>query len=128
MTALPITTILTALAVFALIALSLPVSLRRRKTAIAAGDGGDEALRRLIRAHGNFVEYVPMILIAIGLAEAGGAEPAVLWTLGALAGVGRLLHALGMLSDSLPPKAIGMVLTLLALLGAGLTLASLALA
>ena len=105
MTAFPVTALLTALAAVALVALSLPVSLRRRKMAISAGDGGDETLRRLIRTQGNFIEYVPLTLIAIGLAEAGGIGPELLWSLGGAAVAGRLLHAVGMLRGSLPPRA-----------------------
>lgn len=118
MTAFPITTELTAVLAVALVALSLPVSLRRRKLSISAGDGGDETLRRLIRAQGNFIEYVPLTLIAIGLAEAGGIQPTVLWSLGGAALAGRLLHAVGMLGGSLPPRAIGMLITYLTLLAA----------
>lgn len=122
MTAFPVTTILTAIFAFALVALSLPVSLRRRKLAISAGDGGDETLRRLIRTQGNFTEYVPLTLIAIGLAEASGIQPVVLWSLGAAAVGGRLLHAVGMLGGTLAPRAIGMLLTYLMLLAAGVAL------
>lgn len=122
MTAFPITTILTAVFAVALVALSLPVSLRRRKMAISAGDGGDETLRRLIRAQGNFIEYVPLTLIAIGLAEAGGIQPAILWSLGAAALAGRVLHAAGLLGGSLAPRAIGMLVTYLTLLAVAVAL------
>ena len=118
MTALPITSILTAVAAVALVVLSLPVSLRRRKLTISAGDGGDETLRRLIRAQGNYIEYVPLTLIAIGLAEAGGSTPTVVWGLGIAAGAARLLHAVGMLGGTLPPRALGTLLTHLTLLAA----------
>jgi uncharacterized membrane protein YecN with MAPEG domain len=127
MTAFPITSVLTAVAAIALVLLSLPVSLRRRKLAISAGDGGDETLRRLIRTQGNFIEYVPLTLIAIGLAEAAGVQASVLWGLGGAAVAGRVLHAIGMLGGTLPPRALGMILTYLMLLAAGAVLLSAAL-
>lgn len=127
MTAFPITSLLTALAVIALVLLSLPVSLRRRKMAISAGDGGDETLRRLVRTHGNFIEYVPLTLIAIGLAEAAGVQASVLWGLGGAAVAGRVLHAAGMLGGTLAPRALGMIVTYLTLLAAGGVLLSVAL-
>lgn len=118
MTVFPITSLLAAVAAIALVVLSLPISLRRRKLAISTGDGGDETLRRLIRTQGNFIEYVPLTLIALGLAEAGGIDSAVLWVLGGTAAVGRVLHAVGMLGGTMAPRAIGMIVTYLTLLAA----------
>ena len=61
---------------------------------------------------------LPVSLIAIGLAEAGGIGPELLWSLGGAAVAGRLLHAVGMLRGSLPPRALGMIVTYLTLLAA----------
>ena len=37
----------------------------RQKTGTGIGTGTSPALERAIRAHGNFVEYVPLILILL---------------------------------------------------------------
>lgn len=69
MTALPITSIFAACSALALFALSIPVSLRRPKVGVMIGQSEDEILRNRIRAHGNFVEYVPLGLILLTLAD-----------------------------------------------------------
>ena len=107
---LPVTAAFTALAAVVLVALSLAVSLRRIKARVPLGDGGDPDLRLRIRAQGNFVEQVPIALIALGLVEA--ASPTwVALTLGGMLAAGRLLNALGMFRDAIPLRAAGMVLT-----------------
>lgn len=69
---------LTYLALLSLIyaALALRVVSIRRKHSIAFGDGGNEALLRAIRAHGNFIEYVPLASLLVASLEAMG-EPAL---------------------------------------------------
>lgn len=46
--------------------LSLRTSLERRRAKVSLGDGGDPGLQGAIRAHGNFIEYVPISLLLIG--------------------------------------------------------------
>ena len=122
MTSLPITSILTAAAAVALVLLSFPVALRRMKMRAATGDAGDETLKRRVRAQGNFIEYTPLALIAIGLVEMGGAPSTTIWALGGALAAGRLLHAMGMLTMASLLRALGMVLTLGALLGSAVLL------
>lgn len=64
---LPITSTVAAFAAIGLIALSVPVSLRRMAVKQPLGPGDDPALLRRIRAQGNFTEYVPIVLILLGL-------------------------------------------------------------
>lgn len=116
-TVLPITSGFTALAAVALVALSMPVSLKRMKVGADTGDGGDQGLHRRIRAQGNFIEYAPLGLLAVALVEMSGPAGWVVWTLGGLLAVGRALHAAGMLRGSTPLRAGGMILTYLSLLG-----------
>jgi uncharacterized membrane protein YecN with MAPEG domain len=47
------------------IGLSLNVVRNRRRARVSLGDGGDAELLKAIRAHANFIEYVPMSLILI---------------------------------------------------------------
>ena len=56
------------------------------------GDGGDTALLRRIRGHANFAEYVPLILLMIGLLELGHFPETLLHALGASLVVARILH------------------------------------
>jgi uncharacterized membrane protein YecN with MAPEG domain len=76
--------------------LGLQVSRLRRGNKVLFGDGGNIQLRSAIRAHANFVEYVPIIVLMIAMLEMSG-MPAmrVHLLMGALL-VARLLHPLGM--------------------------------
>jgi uncharacterized membrane protein YecN with MAPEG domain len=56
------------------------------------GDGGNPALLRRIRAHGNFAEYVPFILLMMGMLELSHVSVYLLHALGATLVVARLLH------------------------------------
>lgn|SRR5690348_1952663 len=99
----------------ALIALVLVllVSRQRLKTGTAFGTGGHPALEQAIRAHGNFVEYVPLILLLLLLLELGGLRPLWLHVLGAALTLARILHAWGLSTN--PGGSFGRVV------GAGLT-------
>ena len=116
MTVLPITSLFTAGLAIALVCLSFPISLRRLKVGDLIGDSPDDLLRRLIRAQGNFIEYVPLGLVGLGLVEAHGAPAWLLLAAGTALASGRLLHATGMLRPSASLRGTGMILTYLALL------------
>jgi uncharacterized membrane protein YecN with MAPEG domain len=84
-----------------LLFLSACVIAGRVKFKIDLGDGGNETMRRRMRAQANFVEYVPMALILIMLVELGPIGPAWLpGALGATLVVARLWHAQGLFSSS----------------------------
>src|SRR5436190_23424811 len=86
------------LAVLALIylVLGLQVSRLRRGNRVLFGDGDNRQLRSAIRAHGNFAEYVPIIVLLVALLEmAGTSSLRIHLLLGGLL-VARLLHPLGM--------------------------------
>jgi hypothetical protein len=106
--------------VFALlhVPLTLMVGLHRAKTGIAFFDGGDQALLRRMRAHGNFTENVPIALLAMAAAELAGLPSWALWAGGASLLAGRLLHAWAVvrLGWSLI-RAHAMLLTLLPIAG-----------
>jgi uncharacterized membrane protein YecN with MAPEG domain len=65
---------------------------QRRQAGIVLGDGGDSRMLRLIRGHGNFAEYVPLILLMMALLELGHTSTYVLHALGIGLLVARLLH------------------------------------
>jgi len=56
------------------------------------GDGGNPVLLRRIRAHGNFSEYVPFILLMMGMLELSHFSTYLLHALGITLVVARLLH------------------------------------
>jgi hypothetical protein len=103
-----------------MVPLSFQVSLRRAGVRATFGDADDETLRRRIRAHGNFVEYVPTGLIALGLVEWNAAPPLLVWLLGIALLLARVLHAYGMLYTSTPTvRGIAMVTQHVMFLAAG---------
>jgi len=93
---------------------------QRYATRTNLGVAGQPALERAVRAHGNFVEYVPLILLLMLLLALGGAAPTALHLLGIALTLGRLLHAWGLSRSSGRSfgRASGIVLTWASLLGA----------
>ncbi|MGQ7365928.1 MAPEG family protein, partial [Streptococcus suis] len=82
------------------------------------GDGGNALLIRRMRAHANFVEYTPFILILIGLIEFTTGTSLWLWVASAVFLLGRVVHALGM--EGLPGgRMVGTIITFALLLGLG---------
>jgi len=123
MSSLPITSLIAGIMALLLVPLSVQVSLRRAKTNTVFGDAGDETLRRRIRAHGNFIEYAPLGLIAIGLMEYRGAASWLVWLLGLGFLISRILHALGMLFAATPTlRAMAMLINHAGFLAAGVWL------
>lgn len=112
-------------AIFALIQLWLTICVVkvRVKDEISLGDGGNDELVRRMRAHGNFVETVGIVILLMLIAELSGAPFWALHILGALMLVGRILHAVGILKDVMRARFIGMNMTAIAFaLGAALCL------
>lgn len=72
------------------------------------------------RAHSNFAEYTPFVLILIGAIEL--AEGPSTWLGGVSAAflIGRIAHPLGMEGRVVQGRLIGQILAMLALLGLGL--------
>ena len=86
------------LAILALIyaALALQVIRLRRNSNAPFNDGGNEGLRSAIRAHGNFMEYVPIITLMVAFLEMSGASALRIHVLMGALLLSRLLHPLGM--------------------------------
>lgn len=78
-----------------LIVLSLRVSMVRRGARVALGDGENEVLRRRIRAHGNFVEFAPIALLLLALAEHTGMGSLFIHLFGLVLLAARIAHAYG---------------------------------
>ncbi len=60
------------------------------------GDGGHDRLMSRIRAHANFAEYVPIVLILMGLIEMRTGVTEMLTSTGVLLFLLRIVHAIGM--------------------------------
>lgn len=111
---------LSSAAAAAILAIWLMIRVGQVRTSekVSVGDGGNEKVIRRMRAHANFVESAPFVVLliaAIELAEKGGA-----W-LPYVAGVyfiGRILHGFGMEGGSLGwGRGVGTLITMLVLLG-----------
>jgi uncharacterized membrane protein YecN with MAPEG domain len=85
-----ITPIYAGLLALLYLVLSYRIVLMRDK--VSLGDGGNPILLRRIRAHGNFAEYVSMILIMLGILELNHLPFYALNTLGLTLFIARLLH------------------------------------
>lgn len=106
--------------------LSLWVMSGRVSDSVLIG-GGDAHLQRRIRAHGNFAEYVPLILLLIALLEAGGAHhrPVDILLMGLV--VARVLHPIGLFAPPNSPRQFacrggGIITTLIVMIAAALML------
>lgn len=93
---LTVTALYTGLFLILLLALAAGVVRRRLRGQVSLGDGGDAALRQAIRAHGNAAEYVPIVLIGLGVLENMGTSAVLLHLYGSVFFLGRLLHAWGL--------------------------------
>jgi uncharacterized protein len=115
---LPIT--LTAAGAAALINLWLAIRVGQVRTRekVMIGDGGNENVIRRMRAHANFTEFTPFILILIAALELATGTSIWLWAVSSLFLVGRLLHAFGM-DGFMPGRMIGTIITMLSLVGLG---------
>jgi len=93
------------------------VGYRRLKTDIHFLDGGDLALTRRMRAHGNFTETVPITLLGMLTAELTGSSTTLLWVGGIVLLVGRLWHYWVIVAQGWGNgRALSMVLTFAAML------------
>ena len=92
----PITGLYAALCALIVLGLALRVIVLRWSTKTGLGDGGDRRLARAIRVHGNAIEYVPLALILMLVAELGGAGAAMLHGCGIALVLARIGHALGL--------------------------------
>lgn len=63
---------------------------------VSLGDGGHPDMLVRMRTHANFVEYVPLILILMGILELSNVNRLALAVGGVLLVLFRLLHAIGM--------------------------------
>ena len=115
---LPTTLCLAAAAAIINLWLSIRVGNLRMAGKVLYGDGGNEALLRRMRAHANFIENTPLVLILIAAIELAGKGATWLAVVGGIYMLARLAHALGMDGGALHRlRSIGALVTMLTLLG-----------
>jgi uncharacterized membrane protein YecN with MAPEG domain len=121
MSTLPFVTAFYA-ALVGLLAALLTVNVIRNRVRLKIDDvdGGNAEMRRTIRAHGNFSEHAPLILILMGASEMGGSPKLAIHVLGIALIVARLLSAWGLSHSNGQSvgRQSGAVLTVLTLVGA----------
>jgi uncharacterized protein len=125
---LPISLTITAAAALLHVWLSYRVSQLRLRHKVSIGDGDNLAVRTRMRAHANFAENTPLVLILIALLELAGTHATFLLAAGMIYVLARILHAFGM--DHRQPSKLRMIGilgswgVLLALAGYGLVITS----
>jgi len=86
---------------------------------ILVGDGGNLRLIARMRAHANFCEYAPIVLILIALTEFAAGTSLWLWITASVFLIGRVAHGLGM--DGLRgARLFGTLTTMLIMVGLAL--------
>ncbi|MDH3747302.1 MAG: MAPEG family protein [Gammaproteobacteria bacterium] len=97
-------------ALFALV-LSFRAGSFRGKTGISVlhGEPQNMELAERVRAHQNFLEYVPMVLIVMGAIELNGGSSMFLYIVGDVFLIARIAHAIGLKHDNMghPGRLIG---------------------
>lgn len=113
---LPVTLTYAAIAALLNVWLGWRVGQVRIRDKVLTGDGGNQALICRMRAHANYTEYTPFVLVLLALIELARGSTIVLWAIGAVYMLARIAHAFGMDADY-PSKGrqVGVIVTLLTL-------------
>ena len=107
----PITAIFAGVLAIMLAAISVRVTRLRQRKKISLSDGGDKEMTAAIRVQGNFIEYVPMAIILMGLLEVGGAKHWIIYVFGALLVAARIAHAYALYTGFFPARVFGTATT-----------------
>lgn len=121
---MPVTLLTSAVLGILCAVLSILVSAARARTKVMIGDGdGAAEMKPLLyasRAHGNFIEHVPIALILLGGIEVSGASRLLCEIFAGLLILARLMHATGIHRPA--PNVLragGALLTWLVMFGLG---------
>lgn len=115
---LPITLTIAGVAALINIWLMIRVGQVRTSEKVSVGDGGNEKVIRRMRAHANYGESLPIVLILIGVIELAQGSSTWLWLVGGIYMLGRVAHGLGMDGGKFGKgRMIGTLLSLLIMLG-----------
>jgi len=92
----PVTLSSAAAAAVLAVWLMIRVGQVRMSEKVSVGDGGNEKVIRRMRAHANFVESAPFVVLLIGAIELTGKGDAWLAYVAGAYFIGRILHGFGM--------------------------------
>lgn len=108
------------LMILLLVALAFRVVVNRRRHRVLFGDGGVPQVTLATRAFGNAAEYIPVGIGALILLALLGYPLWSIHAVGATLLAGRAIHGFGLSHGKGPgpSRMIGMILTLIALIGA----------
>ena len=93
---LPVTLTIAAATAVVNLWLAFRIVPTRVKNNVLVGDNDDLRLRSRMRAHANFAEYAPFVLILMALIELAGGSAMWLWIAGLAFVLARIAHGLGM--------------------------------
>lgn len=114
----PVTGVFAAVTGILLLVLSIQVVKFRLKYRKGLGVTEDRDFEAAVRAHANLVEYAPLALIMLAIAELNGVASGLIYWTGMALVVGRILHAWGMINGRGGPhkaRMVGILLTWLAI-------------
>ncbi len=96
-----------------IVALGINVTRHRVKLKVPLGDGGNPEMLRMIRLHGNAVEYVPLALVLMLAYEINGGRHIALHVVGIALIAARVIQTAGMWSTNMPGlgRRMGQALT-----------------
>lgn len=89
---------------------------------INLGDGGDEELFSRIRAHGNFIENAPLLLLGLFALASLSAHPLLLHIFGATFTLGHICHACGMAKVFKQGRLVGTLSAIVSYFGIAISL------
>lgn len=112
-----ITALYAAILAFIIVALGINVTVHRVKLGVPLGDGGNPQMLRMIRLHGNAVEYIPLALVLMLAYEINGGWHTALHIIGIALVAGRLIQTWAIWSTEIagPGRGTGQTLTWLSI-------------
>ncbi|MEO9634181.1 MAG: MAPEG family protein [Parasphingorhabdus sp.] len=115
---LPITLTIAGAAALINIWLMIRVGQVRTSEKVSVGDGGNDKVIRRMRAHSNYIESAPFVLLLVAAIELASGSATWLWIVGGLFLLGRVAHGIGMDDGAFGQgRMIGTLVTMLTLLG-----------
>ncbi|GMN04067.1 MAPEG family protein [Erythrobacter sp. MTPC3] len=118
MTLLPVTLAAAAAAAILNVWLMVRVGRVRLSEKVSVGDGGNESVIRSMRAHSNFIESAPFVLILLAVIELSGKGGSWLGLVALIFIIGRIMHGFGMDGGKLGKgRMFGTIITMLTLIG-----------
>jgi uncharacterized membrane protein YecN with MAPEG domain len=117
-----VTPIYAAIFGFVFVALSVRTLLLRRRLGVGIGDGDQPILKRAVRVHSNYAEYVPLSLILLYFLENQVRTSLLIHVLCSALLIGRITHAFGVsqVEENYRYRVIGMALTFTVIICAAL--------